>query len=1132
MAIKMKKAVFFTIDSLLAAGIIIIAIILVSNFYIVEQQKVEVVHASQDLVKVFSTLTIEETNNAYVKNLTESGIIKNTNNTILEQIGNFWAENNIGLAKNFTKNFTEDIIPGRYGFSVLVNGEEIYSRNLPVKRLLISSRKIISGIAQAKPTEGFTARVLLSGIKSKRTNSYVYFSGYEGDGNLTKKLFLPNDIISFNSSYLEVDAGGNFDLYINGVLSGNYAKGSSGGSFMLADKWNISDAYLANFRPGDNTISINFTSGASYIAGGFLRVTYITSSYNDTQTPGYERYLFPGIDGAINLYSSIYAPNVPDQMNASLHFSSLYPVYLTIGNTTLFESGSSASEQIITLNNSNISNSLNYNALGQKTIPIRIGLRSTNITVIGKISDSVLITDRTSSMSACDVGVNCTSGICDTNPSGGCHDRRDNVAIKADKKFVDTVLKTNGSKVALVGFGTDADPVCDFHEFSSDNTSLKYQISNYSNEWCGWTCISCGIQGATELLTENEVLYGLNQKTAINTTQFHVGDTGSGVSVKQKLNIAANKSKFIKARLSLLGKGLDTESGYYDCIYFNDIYIGRMCEPHNDPGWHTCSYPLKPEWFIGNISNVTVTGGTTAGCFQTLGDNDDWDFKDVKITVWESVTSSPNTVYNDTNTNDIQIGDAPYSQKSSLLLTLNASKSNIKSANLEFEAIDVNPSYYDCVFVNGNYIGSIDYQEWNGTNVWQKVLFDVPVAWLKNGQNEFNITSGTTSGCQRTSGDNDEWRFRNVNLSAIWTNESTAYERMKSMLVMSDGAANTKIGDCGGCNSTGGMNETIQKACEAKSLYGINIYTVLFGDTTNANARRTLNKSACCDDCSHFYVSNDSDELIEIYTKIAQSIGNITFQAQSINISSGQLARTNLYPDSYISFNYTPQTDAQFNKVPLAFETERFGNNISSGVLTVYKNTSIFDAKVTSYSSNAWTDTLIVNGNQVFRLADYGDGYQTIGDPFAVNIPVSSINQGNNAVTISAGTNSTTPIGGSNDSRVVYTLLLNGAADYSTVVAKSDGCIWTLSFEDGTSTTLKVPSSYNGADICSFLNKSYDINDALDNAAYQLFSNLDIDKDSKLDVKIDENSLNVNTLTFSKVPSLWGPAIIEIRIWE
>ena len=187
---------------------------------------------------------------------------------------------------------------------------------------------------------------------------------------------------------------------------------------------------------------------------------------------------------------------------------------------------------------------------------------------------------------------------------------------------------------------------------------------------------------------------------------------------------------------------------------------------------------------------------------------------------------------------------------------------------------------------------------------------------------------------------------------------------------------------------------------------------------------------------------------------------------------------------------------------------------------------------MTSYSGTKWTDKLVVNGATVYRLGDYGNDYTILGDPFAVNIPAGNINEGSNSITISTGLNATNSTGGSNDSRVIYTLLLKGIGDYSTVVAKSDGCSWTVSFEDGTGTTIKVPSTYSGADLCTFSTKTYDTNDALDNAVFELFSNLDIDKDGKLDVNIEASNLDVSTLTISKVPSLWGPAIIEIRVWE
>ena len=143
----MKRAIFFTIDSLLASGIIITAVLLVSNFYSAEQQNVNLEYASQDLIRVFSTMTVGQIDNDYVKALISNGGIANTNNTILEQIGDFWMNDKRNLSTNFTKNITADIIPKNYGYSVLINDENIYIRNLTIRRGLVSSRGIVSGIS-------------------------------------------------------------------------------------------------------------------------------------------------------------------------------------------------------------------------------------------------------------------------------------------------------------------------------------------------------------------------------------------------------------------------------------------------------------------------------------------------------------------------------------------------------------------------------------------------------------------------------------------------------------------------------------------------------------------------------------------------------------------------------------------------------------------------------------------------------------------------------------------------------------------------------------------------------------------------------------------------------------------------
>ena len=896
----MKKAIFFTIDSLLASGIIIVSILLVSNFYISEHNEVNVNYASQDLVRVFSSLTIGEVRNDYAKNLIASGQITNPNNTLIEQIGQFWSENNVELAKNLTINLTEAIIPKNYGFSIIIDDEVIYSRNIPLKKALVSSRRLISGIAKLAPTEGFTSRIILKGIQSKRTNAYAYFGGYEGDGNLTKRMTLPTSIESFNSSYIEVDAGGNFNLYINNVFSGSYTKGSGGGSTLIPDKWNISNAYLANFRPGLNIININFTSGNNYVAGGFLRLTYITSSYNDTQTFGYEKYYFPGIDGIINLYSSIYAPGAVNNMIIFLNFSSNYTAFLKLGNTTVYDGSTNGTIKNVTISNSTLSTLIDYNSFNQKTVPLRLGLKDISF-LKGGNADVILITDVSGSM---DWRLDSTS----TGITRACNDpllydpstKRISLAKCLDAQFIDVILNSSiantTNRIGLVAYSglPNSIPTASSviirinHSLSNNNASLKNQINSYTPS--GATGVCGSIRDARAILEKQS---------------------------------NSSRNKFI--------------------IVMTDGIANVQCSLADEYSTTGCIPRTCPD-------NSFCAGG---GCLQS------------------------------------QCGD-----------------------------------------------------------------------WV----------------------------------------------------------------------SYRASNDSIQDACRAYNTTNATVYSIGFGPVSTCDiGNQTLKGIATCGKGA-FYSSGNATELVKIYNDVAQQILNASFTEQIVNVTFA--LNTKLFSGSYIEFNYTPPSETQFNKIPLTFETERFNNNISTGTLVIYPNTSILDARVTSYSGSKWTDNLIVNGNNVYRLSSYGNSYQELGDPFAVSIPISSLNPGNNTITISAGTSPTNSTGGSADNRVIYTLLLNAFSDYTAVVGKSDGCSWAVAFEDGTALTIKVPQNYNGADVCSFATDVYDPNDALDIAAYGLFNNLDFDKDKRLDVNIDQNNLEISTLTITKVPSLWGPAVIEINVWE
>src|SRR3989338_348531 len=153
----LRKGIFFTIDALLASGIVILSIALLFNFYSSKPETTSINYASHDIVGILSTMKVGDINNEYAKSLILSGDIEKVNNTVLEQIGDFWANGEDELSYNFTRNVTEGLVPQGFGFSVLVNGDEIYSRNLPISNSLVTSRNIISGISKTQPTEGFTS---------------------------------------------------------------------------------------------------------------------------------------------------------------------------------------------------------------------------------------------------------------------------------------------------------------------------------------------------------------------------------------------------------------------------------------------------------------------------------------------------------------------------------------------------------------------------------------------------------------------------------------------------------------------------------------------------------------------------------------------------------------------------------------------------------------------------------------------------------------------------------------------------------------------------------------------------------------------------------------------------------------
>jgi hypothetical protein len=380
-----------------------------------------------------------------------------------------------------------------------------------------------------------------------------------------------------------------------------------------------------------------------------------------------------------------------------------------------------------------------------------------------------------------------------------------------------------------------------------------------------------------------------------------------------------------------------------------------------------------------------------------------------------------------------------------------------------------------------------------------------------------------------------------ISATSILTSESNS-SRARSMLVMTDGEANVDCNldpvtdhDEDGDTSDDPQDHAIEAACDAYNNYNITVYTVGFGDISYS-AQQTLNSMSECGGGN--YVYTNLTNLTTIYQGIAAEIVNFSYSAQTVE-SLIDVVNTTLFPDSYINYSYTPALDTEeYGRIPITIETPTFGNNISEGNFTIPENMIVYEAKITSYSGDKWTDRAAVKDgswNYFYNLSTYNSDYQNLGDPYTVNIPVELLSSGENQIYISTGLNGDNSTGGSVDNKIIYTGGIEIGVNYTGVFSTAEGCLWHVEFDDNTTTDLPLPSYYSGSNECTYeedtICSEFNV-DAVQNAVCHLLSQLDPDGDGKLFVKFGPEDLDIETSSIGQVPFLWGPTLVEVRVWQ
>ena len=166
-------------------------------------------------------------------------------------------------------------------------------------------------------------------------------------------------------------------------------------------------------------------------------------------------------------------------------------------------------------------------------------------------------------------------------------------------------------------------------------------------------------------------------------------------------------------------------------------------------------------------------------------------------------------------------------------------------------------------------------------------------------------------------------------------------------------------------------------------------------------------------------------------------------------------------------------------------------------------------------------------------MSKYGNDFTNFGDPYILQVPLSLVQTGQNLLKVDIGSYYFNATPGSQDNRAIYTIgISTNKTGFSGIYSKANGCTWLLRFEDGSTSNVKIPSNYNGSSSCDFSLKTYDGSDAINVAVFNVLGQLDIDNDGLLDVLLGANAFTIDVVVVPRVPSLWGPSIVEVRVWQ
>ncbi len=514
-----RRAQFLEIDIILSIVLLIAGVLLLKPVFIHSFETPQVDRYADDSLLMISAQTLRTLDPLFISNLalSASPLEVDLNETIARQILIFIINDREDLASSLAQEALGAVIPEGYGYNVSIISNlqryPVYSSFKPVDHSVSQSRTLLTGLEVGSPVTGYTGSVFLSTPRINRS-SYVFFGGFVGQGNISSKLFIPEDAV-MNQIYIEGDFHDDFDLYVNGVKCAEVIVPEFPDPFSNITMVSLDDC-VDDLIVGENDLLMDFKNDdldSQYVGGGMVRASYFSSS---PQIPRNTiRQYLPGISGIFNLYDGMFIPGVLRNMNVHLHYIANHSeqagnILFMIGNKTLLSDNTSVDEQVVDMNNSYMSSNMNYSELTNQTVPVRFGYDNASIEIGGGVASVSLITDVSWSMIGdFDVGEDPSMLECDELDEiapPATRVQRLLLAKCVDKFFSRMILNGSGSRLGLVSYGpVTMDkrlPDSNLSEIISEIDDYDFPRNPVSGTPLYGTCTACSVKSATDQLKD------------------------------------------------------------------------------------------------------------------------------------------------------------------------------------------------------------------------------------------------------------------------------------------------------------------------------------------------------------------------------------------------------------------------------------------------------------------------------------------------------------------------------------------------------------------------------------------------------------------------------------------------------